>query len=86
MESREFFVKLVIFQNHTGHRTDVDSHPRWAWRSKYAEGTDSQWASIVNVATYVVDASSYQYIFVHGTWPALSRRDVRIWNQIKAKQ
>ena len=78
--------KPVISQNHTGHRANVDSDPCWSWHFKYAERTDSQWASIVNVATYVVDASSYRYIFVHGTWPAPSRRDVRIWNQIKAKQ
>jgi hypothetical protein len=74
----------VISQNHTGHRADADSHPRWPWRFKYAERTDSQWAPIVGVAPYVVDASAYQYSFVHGTWPPPSRRDVRIRDQIEA--
>ena len=76
MEGREFVVNQLSLKI-TGHRADADSHPGFSWRLKYEVWTDSQWASIVSVAPYVVDASAYQHSFVHGTWPPC-RRDVRI--------
>jgi hypothetical protein len=72
--------KPVVSQNLTGDRTDADSHPRSSWCFKYTERIDSELASIINlnVTPYIVDASAYQYTFVHGTWPLPSHREVCI--------